>query len=1072
MRSLNLFLHVAVTGTVFINFALLEAQAQPTQASTTSKRVFHLGDRGGSIEYPLGWSPYHYQNVHELWNLTPERLANLQPDERETVARIETAVIPCADHAEAVRRLREIEAESGMTSRFMVIGGWPALQRRQLVPKPRASIRTTADSGLERLVMVTTAVAADKMVVRLDGFAPETTSPEVLDQMERIGRALRPDAAGDPDAAAREVQELRNSPSLRMPLGPPPEDSLLRTPDTTKVRPRAAEGTPDIVPGAATNLGAFNLQIGSESEIAVSANGTNIVVAQQCAFRNSTNGGATFPNSGFNSGNCTGGDSSVAFGSSGNFYWATIGSNNATCPHPPAVNNCNNIQQMAQSTNNGATFVNVATVIDCRVTAGCGFGNVPDQEHIAADRVNAGGSGDQVYLVFRKGFGYGIQCSQDSGVNWTAVAYHTGGAIDFPRIAVGQNGTVYVVTNNGNNINVDSFSSCATGLVQNLNQVAIATGVNPVVCPVPGLDRCNDGNTLRSHTLAVDDTNANHLYVAYAVNTVAPAPVPPGNAPTPLTTLGNENVLVQDSINGGSTWRPAMQVSQAVNGRRYEPWVCATGGTAVISWQDRRASTTGSNDLTDYFGSTAFLTGGNLTAGTDFRINGAADPQCASGWPCLTRSANDCESCSTQPQFGGSCRHSPNNPTDSNTPCDFSGTDATVCPATETCQGGSGCPKYGDYTGNACVLGRLLAAWPSATDQPGATATGGFISSFFALTVVGPTPTTTTYTGATMGDFHDSVLLSATLVLGGTSIPITGQLITFTIGGQSCTGVTNAAGTASPTSPPCQNGTLTLNQMPGSYTVTASFAGAGLFQASSASAPFTITREETTLSYTGDTVIANNTTAHLSGVLLEDGLVPIQGRTVVFTLGTGATAQTCSPTPVTNAAGIAACTIFPVNQPFGTGVVADNFAGDAFYLPSSASATTLIFAFLSHGAFALGDKTAAVGPNTVTFWSDRWSSQNALSGGSAPDSFKGFASTISTNPPACGDTWTSRPGNSSKPPRTLPPFMGVVVSSTVRKSRSAILGNVPEIVVVKTNPGYAPNPGHPGTGTVVAVFCK
>jgi hypothetical protein len=94
-----------------------------------------------------------------------------------------------------------------------------------------------------------------------------------------------------------------------------------------------------------------------------------------------------------------------------------------------------------------------------------------------------------------------------------------------------------------------------------------------------------------------------------------------------------------------------------------------------------------------------------------------------------------------------------------------------------------------------------------------------------------------------------------------------------------------------------------------------------------------------------------------------------------------------------------------------------------------------------------------------------------LSGGSAPPSFKGFASTVSTNPPVCGDEWTSNPGNSSKPPDKLPPYMGIVVSSTISKSGSNLSGNIPEIVVVKTNAGYSPNPGHPGTGTVVAVYC-
>jgi hypothetical protein len=188
------------------------------------------------------------------------------------------------------------------------------------------------------------------------------------------------------------------------------------------------------------------------------------------------------------------------------------------------------------------------------------------------------------------------------------------------------------------------------------------------------------------------------------------------------------------------------------------------------------------------------------------------------------------------------------------------------------------------------------------------------------------------YTGDTTADFHDPATLTA--VLTDTSItpaaPVPGVPVTFTLGAQSCSAPTNINGQAS-----C---IMTLNQVPGSYTVTASFAGNGLFLASSNSAAFTITREETTLTYTGDTLIANGGTAHLSGVLLEDGSVPIAGRTVKFTLGT-VTPQDCSAT--TDATGTAQCTITPVVQPIGSGTVAANFAGDPFYLPSSATAQTL-----------------------------------------------------------------------------------------------------------------------------------
>jgi hypothetical protein len=49
--------------------------------------------------------------------------------------------------------------------------------------------------------------------------------------------------------------------------------------------------------------------------------------------------------------------------------------------------------------------------------------------------------------------------------------------------------------------------------------------------------------------------------------------------------------------------------------------------------------------------------------------------------------------------------------------------------------------------------------------------------------------------------------------------------------------------------------------------------------------------------------------------------------------------------------------------------------------------------------------------------------------------------------------------------------MGVLVASGVSKSGATIAGDVARIVVVQTNSGYAPNPGHAGTGTVVAEVC-
>jgi hypothetical protein len=135
-----------------------------------------------------------------------------------------------------------------------------------------------------------------------------------------------------------------------------------------------------------------------------------------------------------------------------------------------------------------------------------------------------------------------------------------------------------------------------------------------------------------------------------------------------------------------------------------------------------------------------------------------------------------------------------------------------------------------------------------------------------------------------------------------------------------------------------------------------------------------------------------------------------------------------------------------------------------------ATCKTIVFAFApGGGSFVIGDKNAATG-TSVTFWGAQWWKLNSLSGGSGPSSLKGFAENPAT--PICEAGWSTDPGNSTPPPAgPLPEYMGVIVSSKITKSGSQISGDTPHIVVVKTDPGYQPNPGHAGTGTVVAQVC-
>jgi uncharacterized repeat protein (TIGR01451 family) len=139
--------------------------------------------------------------------------------------------------------------------------------------------------------------------------------------------------------------------------------------------------------------------------------------------------------------------------------------------------------------------------------------------------------------------------------------------------------------------------------------------------------------------------------------------------------------------------------------------------------------------------------------------------------------------------------------------------------------------------------------------------------------------------------------------------------------------------------------------------------------------------------------------------------------------------------------------------------------------PSNNSSTSVasVYGVPAHGNFVIGDNSAAVG-SSVTFWGARWWRLNSLSGGAAPAAFKGFASTPSSV--TCGTGWSTRPGNSSHPPAgPLPTHMAVIVSSSIGRSGSTISGNTVHVVIVRTNPGYGPDPGHPGTGTVVAQIC-
>ena len=124
------------------------------------------------------------------------------------------------------------------------------------------------------------------------------------------------------------------------------------------------------------------------------------------------------------------------------------------------------------------------------------------------------------------------------------------------------------------------------------------------------------------------------------------------------------------------------------------------------------------------------------------------------------------------------------------------------------------------------------------------------------------------------------------------------------------------------------------------------------------------------------------------------------------------------------------------------------------------SGTAWIYAVTDGGTFVVGDGSAAVGAN-ATYWGPQWSGANTVSGGPAPDSFKGFAPSRS---PICVGTWTAPPGDSAAAPATVPAYTPVLVSSSVTKHGDEIAGDSVHVALVHTD-------GTPGTGTIVFMIC-
>jgi hypothetical protein len=671
-----------------------------------------------TLKYGQDWdqSEQKFSHGFELVRTNPDetRPGGVKPPFPSHLARIVITTEQRLSQADAQQRLRDVARSRTGTATFYAIGGWPAVELRFLEQLPEKGIKdgTAPAKPLPTVSRALVAIAAATLVVDFDISLAPSSKPALLDDAIGIAQSTTFASKADPEELSRIIAELEQWAKAGQPQ------------TRSSPRPKSnANGGPqlNVNPGPPTGV-----QPGvGELEIVASADASKIAIASNSGLTFSTNSGANYSNG--NPGTFGLNDPTVARGVSGNFYLGGI-----TFPsNVLGFTGC--ADGISTSTDGGANFAPTGFSAKCPTT---GSICAPDQPHIAADSFGSSAQGrDQLYAVWRDFTPTPclscpstcnavftsdawqtsmIACSQDSGANWNLPTPIAGGG-DHPRVAVGADGKVYVVTIDGNSVKLGRYASCSEGLALDAGFPVTVADDAGVDCAEPGLDRCDD--SLSSQMVAPDPGNASHVFVSYARK------VDDGGK--------FEWILVRESNDGGLTFSGDQIVSATSKAHRFMPWSCSTFGSVFTGWYDRSAALGGTtNDLTDYVvGSPIFPGPVNLSVNPD--------PQCASGWPVAPQDQNDSNTCTVQPQNAGRCQNGSGG--GSNTACDFNN---SHCPSGESCKTGRGAPKYGDYNGIGCAGNNVIGAWASATAPPGLPAPGG-ISVFSRVIplVSPPTPT-------------------------------------------------------------------------------------------------------------------------------------------------------------------------------------------------------------------------------------------------------------------------------------------------------------------------------------------
>lgn len=243
---------------------------------------------------------------------------------------------------------------------------------------------------------------------------------------------------------------------------------------------------------------------------------------------------------------------------------------------------------VAKYVNDGATYSGV-TLITNVFSA--------DKEWIAVD--NTGGPHDgNVYMAVDGAqtptsvFASLFTRSTDGGKTFSPPFYvpadQTG---ELAGVAVDSSGNVYVSTDafdpitgaNLNYIQVSKITNGGTTLVQNVRAVNPASWVE---------NGTAIGATFRAFTIPQIAADANGVYIIFDD-----------------MRLGNSNIYLTRSIDGGTTWTGPLRVNDVLTGQHFFPTIAVSGGIIDVAWYDSRLNTGSTITGLDVFFANSFDNG-------------------------------------------------------------------------------------------------------------------------------------------------------------------------------------------------------------------------------------------------------------------------------------------------------------------------------------------------------------------------------------------------------------------------------------------------------------------------------